>query len=223
VFTTLPFSISGLPESDWAWMASVSMDITGANGVRYHYDPLRMDFDMGLTGIVHDSTSLFLGLKHAAYDRIEDSKVTISGTVGFLVYERGQEVRLPVNATREVTQRMHCSSMYGEEPYDSAWLDVFCDSPDRDEVSADIWVPKPPAGWFRPDIGGFRSNRSPSPLIAWLSPLHRQQQSFRVGVPDRTMREAMAHTPIAIVPQRLAGYSTVSFKASDIDLREYTR
>jgi hypothetical protein len=33
----------------------------------------------------------------------------------------------------------------------------------------------------------------------------------------------MAHTPIAIVPQRLAGYSTVSFKASDIDLREYTR
>lgn len=89
VFTTLPFKVTGLPESDQAWMASVSMEIAAANGVRYRYDPPRTDFDTGLTGIQHGSTSLFLGMQHAAYDRIKDSRVTISGTVGIVVYEMG--------------------------------------------------------------------------------------------------------------------------------------
>jgi hypothetical protein len=222
VFTTLPFSFSGLPESDEAQMASVSMDISAANGVRYHYDPLRTDFDMGAGLIAHGSTSLFLGLAHAAYDRIKDSKVTISGTAGFVVYERGQEVRLPVGPARDVSESIHCSSNLYVGPYDDGSLDVFCDSPSRGGVLADIGIYELSKGVLRKARPAFGSNGSPSPLVAWLSPLGRRQLSFLVPSSYWTGDE-LAERPIAIVPERLAGYSTVSFKAPDIDLREYSR
>lgn len=222
VFTTLPFSFSGLPESDEAQMASVSMDISAANGVRYHYDPVRMDFDMGMSVIARGSTSLSLGLTHAAYDRIKDSKVTISGTVGFVVYERGQEVRLPVGPARDVSEWIHCSSNLYAGPYDDGSLDVFCDSPSRGGVLADIGIYELSKGVLRKARPAFGSNGSPSPLVAWLSPLGRRQLSFQVPSSYWTGDE-LAERPIAIVPERLAGYSTVSFKAPDIDLREYSR
>ena len=224
VFTTLPFKFSGLPESDPAEMASVSMEIAAAGGVRYRYDPPRMDFDTGLTGIRDGSTSLFMGMKPAAYDRIKDSKVTISGTVGFVVYELGREMRLTVGATRYVTGPMHCSSSFEEESYYGPWVNVFCDSPGRYGLSSQIGLDKESLQWLHPVSRRMGAAGSQAPQLAWLSPLHRRQESFRVSVPpDGWLSEAQAGAPIVIIPQRMIGYSTVSFKVSDIDLREYSK
>lgn len=224
VFTTLPFKFSGLPESDLAVMASLSMEIAAVGGVRYRYDPPRMDFDTGLTGIRDGATSLFLGLNHAAYDRIKDSKVTISGTIGFVVYESGREVRLPVGATCYVTGPMHCSSSFEEGSYSGPWVNVFCDSPARYGLSTQIGQDKESVQWLHPDLRRMSEFGAHAPSLAWLSPLHRRQESYRVGVPpDRTLSELLAGAPIVIIPQRMIGYSTVSFKALDIDLREYSK
>ncbi len=223
VFTTLPFRFSGLPASERAWMVSLSMDIAGATGVRYHYaPPMRADFDVGIGLIQHGSTSLFLGLNHAAYDRIKDSRVTISGTAGFLVYESGREVRLPAGSTAEVTEWMHCSSNLDARRYGDGELNVFCDSPSRGGVLADIRVYEMSKGGLRAERAAFGANTSPSPLVAWLSPLQRRQLIFLVPSSYWT-GDSLAERPISIVPERLAGYSTVSFRVSDIDLREYTR
>ncbi|HMD70296.1 MAG TPA: hypothetical protein VKF41_03080 [Bryobacteraceae bacterium] len=222
MFTTLPFRFPGLPGSDEALVASVSMDISGANGVRYHHDPLRMDFDLGVSQIKNGATTLFLGLTHAAYNRIKDSKVTISGTAGFVVYERDREVRLPVGPAGDVSESIHCSSDLQAGQYDDGSLDVFCDSPSRGAALADIRIYEMSKGVLRTGPPAFGSNSSPSPLVAWLSPLQRWQRSFQLPSTHWTGDE-LAERPVAIVPLRLAGYSTVSFKATDIDLREYTR
>lgn len=67
-------------------------------------------------------------------------------------------------------------------------------------------------------------SNSASPLFDWLSPLQRRQQSFGVALPpDLSVGEALGDAPIAIVPERLAGFATVSFKASGVDLREYSK
>jgi hypothetical protein len=218
VFTTLPFKFSGLPESDRAWMASVTVEIAAANGVQYRYDPPRMDFDTGFTEIRDGSTSLFLGMRTAAYDRIKDSKVTISGTVGFVVYELGREVPLPIGATRHVTASLHCSSTVIDDPYAGPLASVFCDTPSRYGVLAEIGMEKESWRSWLP-----RFTR-PDPPLGWLSPLRRREQSFLFRThPDATLGEAPPVAPILIVPERMAGYSTVSFKATDIDLSEYSR
>jgi hypothetical protein len=137
VYTTLPFKFSGLPESDLAMMTSVTMEVSAANGVHYRYDPPRADFDCGLTGIRHGSTRLYLDMNNAAYDRIKDSTVTISGSVGFLVFERGREVPLPIGAARHVTASLHCSSTVMDDPYAGPLVSVFCDTPSRYGVLAE--------------------------------------------------------------------------------------
>jgi hypothetical protein len=165
-----------------------------------------------------------MGMKPAAYDRIKDSKVTISGTVGFVVYELGREMRLTVGATRYVTGPMHCSSSFEEESYYGPWVNVFCDSPGRYGLSSQIGLDKESLQWLHPVSRRMGAAGSQAPQLAWLSPLHRRQESFRVSVPpDGWLSEAQAGAPIVIIPQRMIGYSTVSFKVSDIDLREYSK
>ncbi len=219
----LPFKVTGLGRSITASMVSLSMEIAAANGVRYRYDPPRMDFDIQPIGIGggSDSTSLFLGMQYAAYERIKESRVAISGTVGLMADEWGQEVRIPAGATREVGEG-HCATAVEEIPNEGPWIVVSCDTPSPYGVLADIHMDFL-AAVARTECRGDTELVSGGPF-GWLSPLRRRQQWCRAGTPpDWSSREDLEKAPVIIVPQRVAGYSTISFKATDVDLREYTR
>jgi hypothetical protein len=224
VFTELPYNVSGLAPSNRAWMMTLSMEIAGDNGVRYQYQPPRADFDVGMPEVANGPGRISLSMSRAAYERIGDSKVTISGTVGFEVIELGQPVRLPVGATGEAIGRMRCSTTYDEGRYDYGWLAVFCESPYRDGLAADIRTSRSSGNGMGQYVQRIGTNGSPSPLIAWLSPLQRRQQSFQVVLPDgQTLDQALGDRPIVIVPQRVAGYAIASFRAVQVDLREYSK
>ncbi len=219
VFTILPFKTSGIPDQDNAQMASVRLEIAAANGVRYRYDLLgRKDFHItNLGGMNSELTSLFIEMNPRAYDRIKDSKVTITGSIGFLVYEWVHEVRMPIGAVRKVTRGLHCVGRIEGGPDDGPWLNVYCDTPGPDRVLAEVRID---GRLTQPSRGWFGAVGSPGAPLGWLSPLQRRQQKFGV---DRSAKEALDGSPIFVVPVRMAGYSTVSFKATDVDLRGYTK
>jgi len=224
VFTELPFTVSGLPGADRCWLNPLFMEIAAANGVRYEYRPPRADFDVGTSAVEHGKVMFMLGMRHAAYDRIKDSRVTISGTAALRIYQRGQAIQLPLGATRDVPGAGRCSNKFVEGLYDAGWLTVSCESPSRDLMSAEIDIDQESMLRLRPAIRAYGSNASPNPLVAWLSPLQRRVQAYQFNVPDnRTPSEMLAGTTAVIVPQRPIGYATVAFKAADIDLREYSK
>ncbi len=224
VFSELPFTVYGLPGSDRCWMMPVFMEIAAANGVRYEYRPPRADFDVGTSAIQHGRVMFMLGMRHAAYDRIKDSRVTISGTAALRIYQRWQAIRLPLGATRDVPGAGHCSNTFVEGLYEAGWLTVSCESPSRDLMSADIDIDEESMLRLRPVVRAYGSNGSPTPLVAWLSPLQRRVQTYQMSLPDnRTPSEMLAGTTVVILPQRPTGYATVAFKAADIDLREYSK
>jgi hypothetical protein len=224
VFSEFPITVSGVPENEQAIMSSVTMEIAGANGVRYLHDPPRVDFEVAMMSTANRYSAISVGMRRADYERIKDSKVTISGTAGFVLHKLLPEVRLPVGAAVNVTERMHCSSTYDEGRYDVGYLRVYCDSPYRDGLLFDLPIQEMRRSWLWPGYGAVGTNGSPAPLLAWLSPLERRELSYGVGTPrDRTASEALADTPIVIVPRHFAGYATATFKAVDIDLREYSK
>jgi hypothetical protein len=224
VYIELPYTVSGISESDRGWLTAVSMEIVGANGVRYVYDPPRDDFEVGLMMTVNRFTRLSVAMPSAAYERIKDGRVTISGKAGFVLYRLGRKLRLPAGATRDVTGRMRCSCAYDEGRYDYGYLDVFCDSPYREGLLADIRVEEKSKNWLWPGYRASGTNGSPTPLLAWLSPLERRQQSYRVTVPrDWTLSEILEELLVTIVPQYVVGRAIANFKAVDIDLREYSK
>jgi hypothetical protein len=224
VFTELPFTVSGLPAADWCWLNPLFMEIAASNGVRYEYRPPQADFDVATSAVEHGKVMFMLGLRHAAYDRIKDSRVTISGTAALRIYQRGQAIQLSLGATRDVPGAGRCSYMFVEGLYEAGWLTVSCESPSRDLMTAGINIHEESMLGLRPAVRTHGSNASPTPLVAWLSPLQRLVQTNEIRVPDnRTSSEMLAGTTVVIVPQRPTGYATVAFKAADIDLREYSK
>jgi len=224
VYVELPVRVAGIPESHRAFALAISMEISAASGVRYVHNPPRDDFDVGLMETDAGFSRLSVAMSRAAYDRIKDSRVTISGAAGFELYRLGRKVGVSIGESRQVTPRMHCSCTYDEGRYDSAYLSVFCDSPFRQGLLANIRVEEKSRVHLWPQFAGIRTNGSPSPLVAWLSPLERRQESYGVVMlPNQTVSDVLEDPPISIVPQYLAGYATATFQATDIDLREYSK
>jgi len=131
---------------------------------------------------------------------------------------------LPPGASRAVTGSLHCSTSFTGGQ--NAWplLTVLCDTPGPYGVLAEIGMDKESMDWWWPDSRRAGAMGFQGQPFGWQSPLQWQEQSFQPKL-DRALApgEAPPDHPIVIVPQRLAGYSTVAFRASDIDLREYSR
>src|SRR5271157_445977 len=204
VYVEIPVVAAGFPKADYSKVGSLSVELTGAKGVRFAPGRAPGMFAGWESGPDGAPVALTVSLPRAAYDLLASGKVAAAGKLDLQIF-RAPPVRLRVGESRQAPGIGRCSSQI-----QGNHLIGICESVSGRPMQARIAYE-----FARPHGFGTRDQileaEYPNQSSTLLSPLHRIAAQFWIENP-RLGDQAV------ILVQRISGHATVNIDLEDIQL-----
>ena len=230
----LPVAAEGVPSGDQYRVPLVELTVTLPDGSEIHSarrSPNHPYEKIDLTAFYTPSIAHWLDLhfSQAAWQRVRNARVRISGDIAFEFYRLAPSYGLTAPGEAAFPGLGRCTTIPVEQNYNSGAVKVECESPRE----APRGMVRPADFLYLPKIavrfGTFNGIES-GPHYTWLSPLQRTEVYFPLNRLAVLSNMGDAHITVAnlpatrfvITPEISTGHALAHFQFDDVSIQKWT-